>query len=389
MLETDHFLLVITVAARPPACAATATFNFQLSTFNRTYAVQQGEQQFAPTKTCLWWAQLRNSYFNSKTMIQYIIRRLIGLFFVLIGIALLTFTLMHLAPGGPFSGERNLPPQTIARITASYGLDKPLPLQFLTYIWNISHGDFGISYRQQIGAEVRDIIFTGFHTSVQLGLLAFAFTIFFGILLGILAAIGQNTWVDYTTMGISLGGYSIPNFVLGTLLLIVAALVVNPHLPSNLQIPIGGWWDSYNAGIGAIFLPTFVLALRPTSVLARLTRASMLEVVRQDYIRTAWAKGLGERVVIIRHALRNAMLPVVTVLGDELGNLITGSIVIEQVFVINGLGRQFILSVQQLDYNIIMGTTIFYAFIVVLINLAVDILYAFIDPRISYTKARA
>ena len=319
-------------------------------------------------------------------MIQYIIRRLIGLFFVLIGIALLTFILMHLAPGGPFSTERTLPPETIARITASYGLDKPLPLQFLTYIWNISHGDFGISYRQEIGAEVSNIIFTGFHNSLQLGLFAFAFTIFFGILLGILAAIGQNTWVDYTTMGVSLAGYSIPNFVLGTLLLIVAALVVNPHLPANFQIPIGGWID--NAGIGAIILPTFVLALRPTSVLARLTRASMLEVIRQDYIRTAWAKGLGERVVIIRHALRNALLPVVTVLGDELGNLITGSIVVEQVFVINGLGRQFVLSVQQLDYNIIMGTTIFYAFIVVLINLAVDILYAFIDPRISYTKAR-
>lgn len=319
-------------------------------------------------------------------MIQYIIRRLLGLVFVILGIALLTFTLMHLAPGSPFASEKNLPPQVQATIIASYGLDKPLPVQFVSYIWNLLHGDFGISYRQQIGAPVSKIILTGFGNSLQLGAFAFTFTIFFGLLLGILAAIGQNTWLDYTTMGISLAGYSIPNFVLGTLLLIIAALVVNPHLPSNFQIPIGGWIDS--AGIGAIFLPTFVLALRPTSVVARLTRASMLEVIRQDYIRTAWAKGLGERVVIIRHALRNALLPVVTVLGDELGNLITGSIVVEQVFVINGLGKQFVISVQQLDYNVIMGVTLFYAFVVVLINLAVDIAYAFIDPRISYTRSR-
>ncbi|PZR97546.1 MAG: peptide ABC transporter permease [Candidatus Chloroheliales bacterium] len=320
-------------------------------------------------------------------MLQYIIRRIIGLFFVLIGIALLTFLLMHLAKGSPFAGEGNVPPNVIASINASYGLDKPLPIQFITTVWNFLHGDFGVSYKQQVGRPVWDIMMDGFGNSAVLGACAFAFTIFVGILLGLLAAIGQNTWLDYTTMTVSLAGYSIPNFVLGALLLLLAATVLNPLLPANLQLPIGGWIN--NAGPGAIILPTFVLALRPTSILARLTRASMLEVVRQDYIRTAWAKGLGQRVVIIRHALRNAMLPVVTVLGDELGNLITGSIVIEQLFVINGLGQQFVRSVRDLDYNIIMGTTIFYAFIVVLINLAVDILYAFIDPRISYTKARA
>ncbi len=319
-------------------------------------------------------------------MTQYIIRRLFGLFFVLVGIALLTFLLMHAAPGGPFSGEGNIPPQVQARIAASYGLDQPLPLQFLTTVWNFLHGDFGVSYKQQVGVPVWDIMMIGFGNSLQLGLCAFAFTIFFGLLFGILAAIGQNTWLDYTTMGISLAGYSIPNFVLGTLLLLLAATVLNPILPSGLQLPIGGWIKDY--GLGAIILPTIVLSLRPTSILARLTRASMLEVIRQDYIRTAWAKGLADRVVILRHALRNALLPVVTVLGDELGNLITGSIVVEQLFVINGLGQQFVRSVRDLDYNIIMGTTVFYAFIVVIINLAVDILYAFIDPRISYTKSR-
>ncbi len=311
---------------------------------------------------------------------------MIGLIFVLLGIAALTFTLMHLAPGSPFSSER-LPAAAVERINASYGLDQPLPVQFVKYIWGLLHGDFSISYKQQVGAEVRDIIFTGFANSFQLGILAFAFTIFFGLLLGVLAAVGQNTWLDYSTMTLSLAGYSIPNFVLGTLLLLFATTVLNPILPAGLQLPIGGWLQQY--GPGAAILPVLVLSLRPTSVLARLTRASMLEVIRQDYIRTAWSKGLGQRVVVIRHALRNALLPVITVLGDELGNLITGSIVVEQVFVINGLGQQFVRSVQDLDYNIIMGTTIFYAFIVVLINLAVDILYAFVDPRISYTKARA
>jgi ABC-type dipeptide/oligopeptide/nickel transport system permease component len=192
--------------------------------------------------------------------------------------------------------------------------------------------------------------------------------------LGIIAALRQNTWIDYLATGLSLVGYSIPNFVMGVLLILVTGTLFRPSL-----IPIAQW-DSFPRDL---ILPAIVRAIRPMAVLTRLTRASMIEVLNQDYIRTAWAKGLKSRAIVTRHALRNALLPVVTVLGDHLGDLITGSIVVETLFNIPGIGSWFVTSVQAHDYQLMMGTTIFYATLVLIINLVVDLSYGFIDPRIK------
>ena len=304
-------------------------------------------------------------------MAKYIARRLMWMLLTLFVVAFITFFLMHLVPGGPWDREKELSPQVIENLNQKYGLDKPLFVQFGSYIWNAVNGDLGISYVHQ-DRGVTDIILGGLPVTATLGLMAFAMAIIVGVSLGIAAALKQNSVVDYFSVAYATVFASVPSFVLGIFLMYV--LAVQFH-----WFPTGGW-----GGIQHIIMPAVALAALPAAYTARITRASMLEVIRQDYVRTARAKGLSERVVLVRHISRNAFIPVVTIAGPELAALISGSFIIETLFSIPGIGRLFVQGVFQRDYGLIMGAILFYAFIVALVNLIVDIFYAVIDPRIRY-----
>jgi oligopeptide transport system permease protein len=304
-------------------------------------------------------------------MSRYIIKRLLWGALGLFVVAFITFALMHMVPGGPWDRQKELDPQVIENLNAKYGLDKPFFVQFGTYIWNALHGDLGVSYQYQ-DRSVTDILMQGFPITATLGITAFALSILIGLPLGMIAALKQNSIVDYISVAFATVFASIPNFVLGIFLVVIFSVQLH-------WLPTGGW-----GSIKQIILPAFALAALPSAYIARISRASVLDVVRQDYIRTARAKGLAEHVVMARHILRNALIPVVTVAGPELAGLITGSFIIESLFSIPGIGRLFVQGVYQRDYGLIMGTVLFYAFAVAIVNLAVDILYGAIDPRIRY-----
>jgi oligopeptide transport system permease protein len=328
-------------------------------------------------------------------MVSFFVRRIFWLVPVLFFVALITFTLMHSAPGGPWDRDldaRQVDVRTQELLNEKFGLNKPLffntqggnPLdsQFFGYIWGAVRGDLGPSYRQR-GQDVQDILFKApedkpfwyskFGYSARLGLLAVVFAIVFGIPLGVIAALNRNTIVDYVTLFVSTIGISIPNFVLAIFLIILFA--------SRLKLIkiVQQNWDSP----GAWIIPAVILGFGTFAYVTRLTRSTLLEVMQQDYIRTARAKGLAERVVIIRHMLRNALIPVVTILGPALAGLVTGSFIIEQMFAFPGMGRAFVTSITQRDYSLIMGTVLVYAFLVAVANLSVDLVYGFLDPRIK------
>ena len=302
---------------------------------------------------------------------KYIARRVFWLLVVLVFVAFITFALMHLVPGGPWDREKALAPQVIENLNRRYGLDKPLPIQFLNYMGGLLHGDLGVSYSFQ-DRNVTDIILNGLPKTATLGLTAFAIAILLGIPFGMAAALRQNTAIDYASVLFSTIFASIPGFVLGIILMIVLSVTLH-------WLPTGGWGSARQ-----LIMPALALSALPTAFIARITRASTLEVMRQDYVRTARAKGLKERVVLTRHILRNSLIPVVTIAGPELAILISGSFIIENLFAIPGIGRIFVQGVFARDYGLIMGSILFYAFVVALINLVVDILYAAIDPRIGY-----
>lgn len=302
---------------------------------------------------------------------KYVIRRLLWMVLVLFVVAFITFVLMHLVPGGPWDREKALPPQVIENLNRKYGLDQPFIIQFKNYIFNAVRGDLGVSYIYQ-DRSVTSIIMGGLPVSATLGIIAFVMAIIIGIPLGIAAALKQNSFIDYFAVIFATIFASIPNFVLGILLMIIFSLTLH-------WFPTSGW-----GSVRQIIMPAFALAALPAAYMARISRASMLDVTRQDYIRTARAKGLAERVVLVRHILRNAMIPVVTIAGPELAALVTGSFIIESLFSIPGIGRLFVQGVFQRDYGLIMGTVLFYAFAIAIINLVVDILYGMIDPRIRY-----
>jgi oligopeptide transport system permease protein len=304
-------------------------------------------------------------------MAKFIARRLLWMLVVLFAVATITFVLMHLVPGGPWDRAKALAPQVIENLNEKYGLDKPLIVQFGTYLWNAVHGDLGVSYIYQ-DRGVTEIILGGLPVSAVLGLSAFALAIMMGISLGVFAALKQNSWIDYFSVGYATIFASVPGFVLGIFLMYI--LSIHFH-----WLPTGGW-----GGVTHIIMPAIALAALPGAYMARITRASMLDVIRQDYVRTARAKGLPERSVLVRHIGRNAMIPVVTVAGPELAGLITGSFIIETLFSVPGIGRLFVAGVFQRDYGLIMGSILFYAFAVALVNLAADVIYAVIDPRIRY-----
>ena len=304
-------------------------------------------------------------------MLKYSLNRLFWIVLVLIAVAFITFSLMHLVPGGPWDREKELAPQVIENLNKKYGLDQPYFVQFGRYMWNVLQGDLGVSYSYQ-DRGVTEILLDGLPKTATLGGVAFLIAILIGVPLGMAAALKQNSIIDYVAVFLSTLFASIPGFVLGIFLVLIFS--VSLHL-----LPTGGWGT-----IDHVIMPAFALAALPAAYIARVTRASMLDVLRQDYIRTARAKGLAEYVVLVRHTFRNALIPVMTVLGPELAFLITGSVVIESVFSIPGTGRLFVQGVAQRDYGLIMGTTLFYAFVIAFANYVVDILYGVVDPRIRY-----
>ena len=304
-------------------------------------------------------------------MLKYSIRRFFWIILVLVAVSFITFSLMHLVPGGPWDRQKELAPQVIENLNKKYGLDQPFFVQFGHYLWNLLHGDLGLSYTHQ-DRGVTEIILQGLPKTATLGITAFLIALLIGLPLGMAAAVKQNSIIDYISVFFSTIFASIPGFVLGIFLVLVFS--VSLHL-----LPTGGW-----GSVRQVIMPAVALAALPAAYIARVTRASMLEVLRQDYIRTARAKGLPERLVLLRHTLRNALIPVITITGPELAFLITGSFVIENLFSIPGVGRLFVQGVSNRDYGLIMGTTIFYAFAVAIANYVVDILYAVVDPRIRY-----
>lgn len=304
-------------------------------------------------------------------MIRYLVRRVVWLIPVLLFVSLITFTLMHITPGGPWDKEKAVSPQIVANLNAKYNLDKPAWQQYLIYMGNALRGDLGPSYTYQ-DRSVTQIILGGLPNTASLGVFASIVAILLGVPLGILAAMRQNTIVDYVALAFGTIFASVPSFVLGFVLIIVFALTL--HL-----VPTSGWGKP-----NQYILPVFTLGLNQAALLTRITRASVLDVSRQDFMRTARAKGLKEFLLIRRHLLKNALIPVVTVIGPILAFLIVGSIVVETIFSVPGVGRLLVQGIGQRDYSLIMGSTLLYAVVIATLNLVVDILYGFIDPRITY-----
>ena len=304
-------------------------------------------------------------------MFAYIIRRIFWSVIILLILSLITFTLMHMIPGGPFDREKKLPKEIIANLEAYYHLDEPFWKQYLNYLGGIIHFDLGPSFTSR-SRTVNDIIRQQAPISAQLGLFAFFIAVALGIPLGILAALKQNTAFVYTCMWLAVLGVSLPNIALGPFLVWIFGLKLG-------WLPIARW-----GGISHMILPALTLGTAYSGIIARLTRASMLQVIREDYIRTARAKGLSERIVMLHHALKNALIPVTTVLGPIFAIIITGSMIVEQIFAIPGIGKYFVTSVTNRDYPVIMGITLFFGAIIVIANLVVDITYGFLDPRIRY-----
>ncbi len=306
-------------------------------------------------------------------MFKYFIKRLLQAIPTLFIVITIAFFMMRLAPGGPFTGERSLPPEIEKNIKAAYDLDKPLVVQYGIYLKKILHGDFGPSFKYT-DFTVSELIWTGFPVSMKLGISAIVLALLLGITLGSIAAIKQNSTLDYILMATSMVGIAIPNFVLAPIL----TLVIGVYLK---LLPVGGWNDG---AIANMILPVISLALPQVAYVARLTRGSMVEVLGMQFIRTARAKGLPERLVVFRHALKSALLPVVSYLGPATAAIITGSIVIEQIYGLPGLGRYFVQGALNRDYTLVMGTVVFFGSLIIVFNLMVDLIYGLLDPQIRY-----
>ena len=303
----------------------------------------------------------------------YIIRRVLFLLPTLFVIYTLTFFLIHATPGGPWSqGDKPVPPIVLKHLNEAYGLDKPVWQQYFDYLWNILHGDFGPSFSSR-SQSVTDIIRETFPVSLQLGLLAMAIAVVVGLPLGILGALKHNSFFDYLSGFLAIVGISTPAYVSVSLLVLVFANTF--HL-----VPTGGWDGIFST---KSLIPAAALALYPAAVMSRYMRSSMLDVMSADYVRTARAKGLFEWSVIARHAVRNALLPILTVSGIVLADVITGSFFVETVYQVPGIGRYFVNSITQHDYPVILGTVLLYGAVVSIMNLVVDLLYPLLDPRMS------
>jgi oligopeptide transport system permease protein len=316
-------------------------------------------------------------------MAGFIIRRVLWLIPVLFVVSLITFLLMHSVPGGPWAREKPLNAAVVARLNAIYGLDQPIWKQYIDWIVGMITLNFGPSY-QYVNRSVNDILDDGFPKTIHLGVMAFVLAVGVGIPLGIIAALGHNKWPDYVATAISMVGIATPSFVLAVLLVIIFGVGLN-LLPSRGWKDLDDFFKNPVDAARTWVLPVLSLAGYQIAQIARYTRASMLEVTRKDYVRTAQSKGIRARAVVIRHMIRNALIPVITILGPILAFLVTGSFVIENFFGIPGIGRNYIVAIGVRDYSMIMATTVIYAFAVAFLNLVVDILYAYIDPRIRYS----
>jgi len=306
-------------------------------------------------------------------MFRYLMRRLLFIIISLFFIVTITFILMKVAPGGPFATENDLTPAIEEQLYELYGLNDPLYKQYFNYLLNVIKWDFGPSYKY-IGQEVNDIISRGLPYSLVLGIEAILIAVAFGVLLGVIAALKQNQFGDYSAMIFAVLGISIPSFVLATVLQYIFAMQLQ-------ALPVARF-ESFAHTI----LPAIALATTPLAFIARLMRSSMLEVLNADYIKTAKSKGLNQRVVTYRHAIRNAILPVITYLGPLTVSVLTGSFIIEKIFAIPGIGNEFVDSVTNRDYTVIMGTTVFFSVILLVVILIVDLIYGLIDPRIRITE---
>lgn len=337
-------------------------------------------------------------------MLEYALRRVLWVIPVIIAVSAVTFLLMNRAPGGPWDREKTLPPATIKALDAKFGLDKPPwfnadavaeqraagvtnPLlllgaffdsRFLNYMSGVLRFDLGPSYASKGAESVQELIARKFPVSLKLGVVAILFSVVVGIPLGVIAALRQNTWLDYLCLGTSTLGISVPTFVSGLLLLLFLSR-------SFSFSPVRGPEEWVGFG-PAYLLPGIVLGLGTMAYIARLTRSSMLEIKRQDFVRTARAKGLSNQKVISAHMFRNALIPIITILGPAAADLVTGSIIIESIFGAPGLGREFVESISKRDYSVIMGTAIFYAALVALANVLVDLSYGVVDPRIRVRR---
>jgi oligopeptide transport system permease protein len=307
-------------------------------------------------------------------MLPFIAKRIAVAIPTLLILIVISFLLMHAAPGGPFTFEKKLPPQILANLNAKYGLDQPVWRQMLSYIWGIvAHFDFGPSFVYK-DRTVNEIIAQGFPITLYYGFVSFVVAVVAGVALGVAAAIKQNSWLDYLAVGISIGAQVLPNFVMAPILVLVLTLWLG-------WLPGGGWeggqWQY-------LVMPVIATATAYMASIARITRSSMLEVLTANHIRTARAKGLPTRVVIMRHALKPALIPVLSYLGPTFVSMITGSVVVDMYFSTGGIGKAFVDAALNRDYAVMMGVTLLVGALTIVFNLVVDVLYAWIDPKIRY-----
>jgi oligopeptide transport system permease protein len=306
-------------------------------------------------------------------LLRYSLTRFLGAIPTLLILITVAFFMIRAAPGGPFDAEKQLPPEIEANLRAAYHLDEPLVQQFGRYVWNLARGDFGPSFQYK-DYSVTELIAAGFPVSLRLGGSAMLLALLVGVFAGTIAALRQNSRTDHAVMAVSMTGISIPNFVMAPLLILFFAVYLG-------WLPAGGIGDG---GLRYMILPVISLALPQVAYISRLTRGSMIEVLRSNFVRTARAQGLPERTVILRHALKPALLPVVSYLGPATAAVITGSVVIEQIFGVPGLGRYFVQGALNRDYTLVMGVVVFYGALIILFNLFVDLVYAWLDPKVKY-----
>ncbi len=308
----------------------------------------------------------------------YTFRRLLIAIPTMLAIITMAFLMMRAAPGGPFDGERKLPPATEAAIAEKFGLDKPLHEQYLSYVGGVIQGDFGPSYKT-LGKSVNDLIADGLPVSLTIGALTMFISLILGTALGVFAGLRQNSAADFGVMGIAMVGISVPSFVIGPILILVFAIGTGLFAVGGL-----GTYPNIGMNVYNMTLPVATLALAQIAIISRLMRASIIETMHANHIRTARAKGLSEWQVITRHALPSAMLPLVSYAGPAMARVMTGSVVIEKLFGLPGLGSYFVNGALNRDYTLVMGAIIVYAGLIILLNLVADILYAMLDPKVKY-----
>lgn len=311
--------------------------------------------------------------------LTFIIRKFLEALVTLFVIATLTFVALRALPGGPFDSEKALPPEIKANIEARYGLNEPMHIQYVRYLSGLVRGDWGESYKY-VGRSVSDIISETLPVSMQLGFLSLLLALAVGVPLGVLAASCHNSWVDTTAMLVAISGVALPSFIVGPVLVMIFSFGIPFSFLHGFLPP--ALWESWEYMI----LPVVTLGIRPAAILARMTRGAVLEAIRQDYVRTARAKGVAERNVLFFHVLRNSLIPVLTITGPLVAGLLSGSFIIEVIFAVPGIGKHLVASVTNRDYPLVLGLTLLYSAMLIAANLVVDILYSVVDPRIRVEK---